>query len=228
MKVWDVFPFWRERWAVDARLRLWADVDVTYLPVACVGDRTHRGDSLAPPELPDGVERVSVVLDADTDWGRETQQRDAVLTLVPRMEPDDLLLLCDADELVDPAALPAIVNATEHGPVKLRMAMYACGTRWKHRDWWRHPAACRARDIPERPSEMLRSNFALPKVDKAGWHLTYLLADEVDAKLKAFAHAEADTAEMRRELAHLRATGDGWVDGPLDGPLAALLAEVLA
>lgn len=179
------------------------------------------------PELPAGVEVVAVTLDADGDWEREKQQRDAVRVLLDRMGRDDLLLLCDADEIVDPRRVGAIVAATESGPVKLRMTMFACGARWRHRDPWNHPAACRTRDLPPHPSDQLRLNFGLPKVRDAGWHLTYMGTDaDVDAKLKAFAHAECDTEQMRRELADVRVNGTGWVDAPLTGPLADVLGEV--
>lgn len=228
MRVWDVFPYWRERWAIDARLQLWATLapDVDYRPVALMGDRTHRGEPLSRMVLHD-VQSITLRLDADGTWERERQQRDAVRMLLPRMAPDDLVLLADADELVDPRALDVIAERTAAGPVKLRMAMYCCGTRWRHRDWWRHGAACRARDLPEHPSDDLRLNFTLPKVGDAGWHLTYYGTDEdVDAKLRAFAHAESDTAEMRRVLAEIREHGTGWVDAPLDGPLADILARI--
>lgn len=231
MKVWDVFPYWRERWAAEARLRLWADLapEVTHLPVALVGDRTHRGAPLMPtPKLPDGVEWLWVTLHDDGDWAREAQQRDAVRLLLPRMEPDDLILLCDADEIVDPRVLPAIVAATGPGPVKLRMAMYMRGTRWRHQNWWRHGAACRARDLPEHPTADLRMNFGvIPRVPDGGWHLTYLgTAEDVDAKLSAFAHAEFDTPQTRLDIAAF-AGGSDWIDDPLTGPLADLLPELI-
>lgn len=223
--IWDVFPYWRERWAVDARLKLWAGMGTGYRAVALVGDRTHRGDPLPWPVLPVDVQPVAVTLDAGDDWGREAQQRDAVRSLVPVMAPDDLVLLCDADELVDPRALPAIAAATRNGPVKLRMAIYMCGTRWRHRDSWRHPAACRARDLPEHPTDELRLNFTLPKVPAAGWHLTYF-DEDVDGKLAAFAHAEWDTPQARDEFARIRAEGVGLDDDPLTGPLADTLAAL--
>lgn len=233
MRVWDVFPYWRERWAVDSRLRLWADLapEAAYQPVALLGDRTHRGDMLPRDRTRErwAIDYVYVTLDADDDWAREAQQRDAVRQQLPRMAADDLILLCDADELVDPRALPRILDATEAGPVKLRMAHYMAGTRWRHRDAWRHPAACRARDLPEHPTADLRLNFGpLPRVPNAGWHLTYLgSAADVDAKLSAFAHAEIDTAQTRADIAAF-AGGSDWVDDPLTGPLADILAEVLA
>lgn len=222
MRVWDCFPYWRESWAIAARRKLWAAVD--YTPVALIGDRTHRGNTLPPRPAVD-IDTVMVTLDAEDDWGREAQQRDAVRLALPLMEPDDLILLTDADEIVDPRALPAIVEATATGPVKLRMAHYMCGTRWRHRDAWRHAAACRARGLPEHPSEQLRLNFTLPKVPDAGWHLTYFGTDEdVDAKLSAFAHVEFDTAETRADIARVREDGSGFIDDPLTGPLAEILA----
>lgn len=236
MKVWDVFPYWREQWAALARLWLWSTLapEVDYRPVALLGDRTHRGNPL-PDDLPDppaGVERIRVTLDAADDWGREAQQRDAVRQLLPRMNPDDVVLLCDADEIVDPRALPTIVEMTAGAPVKLRMAIYACGTRWRHPGWWKHPAACRARDLPEKPTDDLRMYFgpiprACLRVPDAGWHLTYYGTDEdADLKLSAFAHAESDTEETRRDLADLRDNGTGWIDDPLTGPLADILAQL--
>lgn len=225
MRVWDVFPYWRERWAIDARRQLWAGLD--YKPVALLGDRNHRGRELLAHPLPPGQSAMYVTLDAEDDWGREAQQRDAVRRLLPDMDPDDLMLLTDADELVDPRALPRIVEATGTGPVKLRMAIYMCGTRWRHRDTWRHPAACRARDLPERPTADLRMNFTLPKLADCGWHLTYF-DEDVDGKLRAFAHAEWDTPEARVEFARIRAEGTGLEDDPLTGPLADILQAVAA
>lgn len=221
MRVWDVFPYWREQWAIEARQRLWLGYD--YTPIALVGDRTHRGSPLSLPEPAGDIEMLSVALTAGDDWGREAQQRDAVWRLHPDLDPDDLILLTDADEIVDPRALPRIVEATEAGPVKLRMAIYMCGTRWKHRDTWRHPGACRARDLPEHPTADLRMNFTLPKLPDCGWHLTYF-DEDVDGKLRAFAHAECDTAEFRAEIERVRTEGVGLEDDPLTGPLADILA----
>lgn len=238
--VWDVFPYWREQWAVDARLKLWARLapEIEYRPVALLGDGTFRGEPLVPrwPQGADGspVSALVTPLDADGPWEREKQQRDAISRwgLPPCMPAasDDLVLVCDADELVDPRALDRILHATATGPVKLRMAMYVAGTRWRDPTPWRHAAACRARDLPEHVTDQLRDVRTLPQVEDAGWHLTYYGSDEdVDAKLRAFSHAEVDTPEMRAQLAHDREHGPkGWFDDPLTGPLAEILAEVPA
>lgn len=227
--VWDVFPYWKETWAVEARIALWAQLapDVDYRPVACVGDRTFRGDPLPEnlPPLPDSVRKVTVTLDGPGAWEREDQQRNAVSDLLPEMDPDDLILLVDADEIVDPRRLPDIMQATQSGPVKLAMGLWMCGSRWRNILPWLHPAACRARDLPDNPSRELRLS-SRPLVPDAGWHLSYYGTDEdIDAKLRAFSHSECDTPEYRAEMARLREHGDDQrVDDPLVGPLADFLA----
>lgn len=226
--VWDVFPYWREHWAIHARLHLWEalrESGLDYRPVALVGDRTFRGDPLPPADPPVHVHRV--VLDADGAWEREKQQRDSVSLLRDAMADDDLVLLCDADELIDPQALDAITTATAAGPVKLRMAHYACGTRWRNPTPWRHAAACRARDLPEHVTDQLRDVRTLPQVDNAGWHLTYFGSnDDNDRKLKSFSHVEVDTPQMRADLVAARERGfPGWLDDPLTGQIADILAH---
>lgn len=229
MRVWDCYPYWRERWAAEARLHLWSTLapDVEYWPVAFRGDRTHRGTPLPDdlPDPPDGVEVVRVTLDAGSDWGREEQQRDAVVLLKPAMEPDDLVLLCDADEIVDPRRLDAILDATVNGPARLSMGLWMCGTRWRNKRPWTHPVACRARDLPPHPSQRLRLGPVTRVVPDAGWHLSYLGTDEdVDAKLKAFAHSECDTEQYRAAMARLREEGDDQrVEDPLSEDIRKLI-----
>lgn len=236
MTVWDCFPYWKERWAAEARLSLWAQFrpDVEYVPVAFLGDRTHRGTPLPPdlPPVPDGVETMTVELDSGTDWGREQQQRDAVYMLKTSMDPDDLVLLCDADEIVDPRQLDAILDATATGPVKLAMDLYYYGTRYRQPWPWTHGAACRARDLPSYPSAALRLVSRFPVVPNAGWHVSWLGgAEAIGAKTAAFAHAEFDTPDARSAVIGfaeqgLDVHGRTLFDDPMTGPLADFLTAM--
>jgi hypothetical protein len=229
MMIWDCISYWREHRLVAARLELWRRSGLDVTVVAFVGDRTHRGNPKPAgiPDPPAGVRVVNVTLDAGDDWGRERQQRDAVTGLVPKMAGDDLVLLCDADEIVDPAAIPRIVDAAQNGPARLMMAVYMFDTRWRTQTPWSHPVALLAKHMQRKPSQRFREKHGRgPRVRDAGWHLTY--QDDVDAKLSAFAHAEVDTPEFRRQLEQARTTHIGldgipFVDQPLTGPLADVL-----
>ena len=233
VKVWDCFPMWRELWAYRARLALWAEFapDVDYQAVPLLGDRTHRGDPLPLEvmalwnDLPHNGYAM-VTLDAGSDWGREEQQRDAVVELRPRMADDDLVLLGDADELVDPRALAAIVAATEDGPCKLEMALYFYGTRWRYQRPWRHAGACRARDLPASVSKSIRlAGHTI--VPDAGWHISYV--GDGDQKLRAFAHSEVDNEEFRATLAAGPdlGTSPGGREALADDPLPEDIARLI-
>jgi hypothetical protein len=231
--VWDVFPYWREEWTIEARRALWAHFmpQVDHRLIILTGDRTHRG---APLPLPSGIPSgddeivIRVTLDADSDWGREAQQRDAVVVLLPRMGDDDLVLVCDADELVDPRQYTELLTATAQGARKLAMSLYLFGTRWRYPVQWVYPTAFRARHMPPSPSQ-LRWDQTISPVTMAGWHISYVGTDtEIDAKLSAFAHAEFDTRQQRTLLVEARASATDFLGKPLlDDPIDPAITEVL-
>lgn len=227
MKLWDCFIYWREDVLARARRQLWESAGVAVEMVAFVGDRTHRGNPYTGPPVPPGIRVESVTLDGPDHWAREFQQRDAVRRLLPEMADDDVILLCDVDEFVDPAALWPIILGIEHGPRALAMEAYYCGTRWRHATArWTHAKACHPRDLPLRPSEDLRNGKTFPMVLRAGWHLSfYGTADDWDQKLRAVVHEEVDGPEYRAMLHSISRGefGDDWVDQPLTGPLRTIL-----
>jgi hypothetical protein len=227
--IWDCFPYWRERRLVAVRLELWRRSGLDATVVAFVGDRTHRGNPKPSglPAPPAGVRVVDVTLDAGGDWERERQQRDAVTDLRPEMAPDDLVLLCDADEIVDPLAVPRIVETAHGGPVRLAMAVYMFDTSNLSQARWSHAVAFHARDMQRKPSQRFRERHGrLPRVADAGWHLTY--QGDIDEKLSAFAHAEVDTDEYRDQLAASRRDRVGLDGVPfINRPLTGDIAEVM-
>lgn len=235
IKVWDCFSYWRETWAVELRLRLWEALpqqDVEYVPVAFYGDRTHRGAPIPEPVIDPRCRSVKVVLDADGDWGRANQQRDAVVEYsAQHFAPEDVVLLVDADEIVNPLRVPAIVHQlTAAGTYrKLAMQMYLFGASWLMPHIWTHPAAFFARDMPAHPSLQVRENLAQPAVPDAGWHFTYI--DDIDSKFKAFPHSEYDTPEMLQQFETAKVTGQlgpyQLQVTPLSGVAGDLMREIL-
>ena len=234
-RVFDAFSYWRnsERWALEARRWLWKTLapDVEYTMVACVGDRTHRGNPLpdGPPEVPDWVERLDVELNAPGDWGRDEQQRDAIWDyLQGRIAVDDLVIVCDTDEIVDPRMLPMLKeHAQANDYVRVAMYLWMVGTTWRNQEPWTQGLIMRGDRLPPNVSKVRRdlaTGFTSPI---AGWHLSYFGSEDfIDQKLGAFAHAEVDNDEMREALRLIRAQGAGHMERvPLEGPLADFLAS---
>lgn len=234
MRVFDCFPYWREAWAIELRLRLWEAVapEVEYHPVAFYGDVTHRGDPLPEPAIDPRCQSVRVTLPGPDPWAREAQQRDAVTQLRGRLGEDDLILLTDADEIVDPAMVNMIADRCV-GPysyVKLGMTMYFFGARWRFQDPWRHPGAFFARNMPlVSPTLQVRMDIMHAAIGAAGWHFTYV--GDIDTKLKAFAHAETDTVDYRAAMAQAKLTGRMGPyqlhDLPLQGVAGNLFREIV-
>lgn len=198
--IWDCFPYWREHQLIAARQELWRQAGIDVNLVAFIGDSTLRGKPKpACPPPPAGVRVVDVKLgnfDENDKHGLERQQRDAVLTIVDEMEPDDLVLLCDADEIVDPAALDRIADRARIGTAALEMWLYPFDYRWRCEWVWNQPRAMYAANL-RGLSGNVRAGWVMKSVQRAGWHLT----THDDAKIAAIAHYECDTVEHRAHVA---------------------------
>jgi len=191
--------------------------------VVAEGDLTHQGnpkplylDGAVSLALPATVERHIAALPNgegdEANWTRERAQRDALALFAGHLDPDALVLSCDVDEIVNPAALDRIAAACEHGPVSLAMRMIYYGTR-EDPHGWGAAKAFRARHFP-RSLSVLRMS-ACPVVPDCGWHLSYL-GDMARrrAKIEAFAHAENRQPEpwARIAAAHDGPNGETLID----------------
>lgn len=191
MRVVDCVPFFNEVEILRARLAI--------LPadrhVVMEAHETHQGRPkplhLDGVDLPN-VERFAVHLpNGDDHWLRERHQRDALAGHLAGIDPDDLVLSCDVDEIPNPDAMDRIAEMTEQGPVRLGMRMLYYGLDWEHAAGWSHAVAFRAQDIPVSLSKLRLSGGLRRVVPDAGWHVSYWGGRERRrAKVEAFAHAE--------------------------------------
>ncbi|HEU5394699.1 MAG TPA: hypothetical protein VFV36_07830 [Candidatus Methylomirabilis sp.] len=216
MRVVDAFPFFNEVELLRARVELLAGAVDHH--VAVEGDCTHQGHprslALSQLELPPGrVNRGVVHLGElgrgyEANWARERTQRDFLLGCLLDLDPEDLVLLTDADEIPNPEVIDRLVRETEEGPVILGMRMIYYGYWEDPRGWW-HAKAARVRDLPLSLTD-LRLRFDLPAVPDAGWHLSYLGGEErLRQKVTSFAHAENSEFEVWDRIRSGSNTGVG-------------------
>jgi len=195
MRVVELLPFFNEVDVLEARCRI-TEPYIDQVVVA-EGDRTHQGEPKDPVldsqrPIDSRLCHYLVALPHgegdEANWVRERAQRDALAQFATALEPDDLVLSCDLDEIVVPYALGRITEATISGPISLGMRMIYYGNREDPRGW-QHAKAFRVRDMPRSLSELRLS--PCPVVPLVGWHLSYI-GDQARrrAKVEAFVHAE--------------------------------------
>ncbi|KAH8049618.1 glycosyltransferase [Aureococcus anophagefferens] len=155
----------------------------------------------------------------DDAWVREHHQRDALAAGLEALglADDDVVLLTDADEIVNVACLPRLRAA----PPKLRalsMRTFYYDFRFRWRDAWDiYPKAAPWAELRRLGCQAARMVPALETVPLAGWHLSYF-GDEafVRNKLEQFAHQEFNTQKDLRKVGERMRAGLNLTDEPFD------------
>lgn len=200
MAVYEVMPYFDEVDLLAARVELMEGRTVAH--ILCEGDRTFQGEPKHyrdPFESPFGDARLGKVAsirvelpEVATAWEREAAQRDGAshfLMGLAEGDPDALVISCDVDEFIDPAALERIWHACgDHRQVALGMRNIVFGGWENHEPLW-HARAFRARHAP--PSLHQLAAAPLHGVADCGWHLTWLGdVERRRRKAMAFSHTE--------------------------------------
>ncbi len=236
MRIFDAFLFSNEFRVVRARFDEWLHVPrVTHVVIE--SDETFSGHRKRTEwrdrAESEGVNLHNVLhevcrLPPDPDpWIREAAQRNALYGLLTQADPEaeDVVLLTDADEIIDPSRLEDIVDATETGPVCLNMDTFVYDLGHRLEGPWPYPKAARWRHLSD-DLHGLRLYVDLPVIERAGWHLSYFGgAQSISLKLQAFAHTEYAGPEFSSVEAvearmgeHLHITGDQLVVGDYEFP----------
>lgn len=218
MKAYDLVPFFNEVDILRARIALLDGHVDRHIVMEAL--QTHQGDPkplhLDGVDLPTHVHRFTADLSGGegdkANWRRERQQRDALspAATAAGVVPGDLVLSCDVDELVNPAALPAIIEATERGPVRLGMRMLYYGFDWENPAGWAHPMAFRWGSQGHALSAW-RTHGKYPVLPGCGWHVSYWGGvQRRRTKVEAFAHRENRAPDVWARIE----TGDETGIGP--------------
>lgn len=137
-------------------------------------------------------------------WDREAYQRSALGAFLAYLDPDDLVVLSDGDELTRASCWPEIVAATADGQcVSLHKPTWYYTLTWALPD--AGPTVSSYRSKATRVSTLRRKgsiakwadDLSFPAIQDSGWHLSCLggptrLLD----KIRSFSHQEINTPEV--------------------------------
>ena len=241
-KVFDLFPFNGEFRMLEfklAEMSPWVD---HFVIVEAARTFTGLPKPLYFAERRDDFRNyadkiIHVVVDAGPDertppWAREFFQRDsAIKGLSGVMAPDDIVLLSDADEIVDPGVLGRFSGELRGLAMRTFLMFFNLEA-----DAERHRVKAvmvRARLLASNGCSYLR--FAsLPyaradRIEAAGWHFSSIKAPEdLEAKARAYSHEEhahLDRDHFIKMLQKIRsgAESPGFTRQELDGQFPAYL-----
>lgn len=124
-------------------------------------------------------------------WHNEYDQRNAIKPGLRRANPDDIIMVSDVDEIINPEVFPIIKETFVPG--RLQMKNYYYYFNCRSNNIWYYPAFCRLKYFSS--AQFLRNgNCHKIIVPNAGWHFGYLMTvDKIANKLEAFSHSEFDT-----------------------------------
>ncbi len=220
-RIFDVFPFNGEFGLLDLKLQTMGDwIDGFVLVEA---DRTFTGHP-KPLYFQDAKDRyaawahkiVHVVVDSEPDfiqstWAREHHQRDqGTRGLSGLCAPEDLVLISDVDEIVDPAVLEDFQEP--FASIGMRTFFYFLNyERVADQGLTFKVGVVQARMLQAAGLSGLRVGmwaYCKRRLKHGGWHFSSVLTPEdIDLKLRSYSHEEnreRGAAVHRRELEQIR------------------------
>jgi len=125
-------------------------------------------------------------------WEREKWQRNQIALGIQDLQPDDIIIVSDVDEIPRRSTIAKINPIVS---VTLGMNMYYYALNMYDGNAWGGAKAVRKKYY--RDAESLRHSDPEESISNAGWHFSYLGdAEHIKNKIQSFAHWELDTPEI--------------------------------
>ena len=232
MKIIDAFIFFNEIDTLKIRLSLLYDKVDQF--VICESNTTHSGQSKTynfldhQSEFLPWLDKITFLqyepniagLDfskkdkeynpSSDFWQIETGQRDFLSTYINELNPEDIAIICDVDEIWIPVFSDYLRSGgCEYEAARLEMQFHHyylnCVGIGPHNSKWIHPFFAKVSYFKSHPNlSKIRVGEKLPIIAGAGWHFSYLGgAQKISEKINAFAHQEINTEEINN-LQHLQ------------------------
>lgn len=131
-------------------------------------------------------------------WIRERFQRNALMRYLQWAEPNDIIILSDADEIVRASIVGQLEEIIVDGSnaVEQRLNSYYLNLRCTNMPWW-GSKIIRRKFMPSSMSELRFHTPASKLIYNGGWHFTFFGGIErIQKKVKSFSHTEFDNPDI--------------------------------
>ncbi|MDR1701952.1 MAG: hypothetical protein LBR56_04185 [Sporomusaceae bacterium] len=214
MKVYDCFTFYNEFELLELRLNLLQD-SVDYF-VLVEANRTHKNDA---KELlfERGKKFFSKYLakiihikvedmpsydanDPNDGWKLENYQRNCITRGLNNLDPDDLVIISDADEIPNPQIIDFFKNHAQlldNNTLALRQQLFYYFVNLKCTDFWYGSVITKFKNLTS-PQELRNKREIFSWFKDGGWHFSYMGGVE-NILMKLNATVEAKRASSNKE-----------------------------
>jgi len=141
------------------------------------------------------------------NWVRERYQRNQIMLGLTQCQPDDIIIIGDADEIVRPSILEEIYETIVDGSNAVMQTLNTCYLNFQCSNMdWAGSKIIKYKFL-KNPSECRFHTSAARIILDGGWHMNYLGgAEEIRTKIKSYAHQEFNNIDtlnnVEQRLAH--------------------------
>jgi beta-1,4-mannosyl-glycoprotein beta-1,4-N-acetylglucosaminyltransferase len=135
------------------------------------------------------------------NWVRERFQRNAIMRGLTSCQPDDIIIIEDADEIVKPSILEHIHETIVDGSNAVMQTLNTYYMNWQciNMDW--AGSKILKYQFVNNPSEHRFHTPASAIIMDGGWHYNFLGgADAIRKKIKSYAHNEFDIPDVMENI----------------------------
>jgi beta-1,4-mannosyl-glycoprotein beta-1,4-N-acetylglucosaminyltransferase len=130
----------------------------------------------------------------EDNWVRERYQRNAIMRGLEIAEPDDIVIIGDADEIVKASTVEWAKENIQNGSIAVSQTMYSYYLNVRSSIPWCGSKILQKKNITT-PSED-RFHTVYPQSIDGGWHYAFMGgANAIRLKMRSYAHQEYNTAD---------------------------------
>ena len=219
MRIFDCFTYFNEVDILRIRLEELGDLVDYFVIVEASETFTGSSKPFYFDDIPSWIDRwkekiirvkVNFPQDVNTSWLKEYYQRNAIISGLSLAEPEDIIIISDADEIVNSNIVSQLKLVEK--PARLDVRQYFWNYNWQvpqHCNQGARPIVARFKDLETHSCQELRAGD-WHTISDAGWHFSFFgETEKIKKKIESFAHTEYDITEYKNDEAILYRIDNG-------------------
>ena len=219
MKIFDCVTFFEENRYMDLRFNILNRVIDKF--VICEGKYDHRGNekkiNFNKKNFPIFEDKIIHIIcekfpDNLNPWERQAYQREKLFNGIKEADENDLILFSDPDEIPNPKKIESFKSNEKYTIFMQKMFYYKINLKVSLDMFdWEGTRGCLKKNLKSfdyMRHKVLKKNLKykfwrfdkekdIKIIEDGGWHFSYLLTpEEIQKKIKTFAHTEFDKDEF--------------------------------